>query len=193
MLIMATFTLCCWLALKLLLLILIADFLTGVVHFWMDQYGREDMPFVGRHVIEINILHHQKPRHMLKKNYWQLTWTSWLLGAIVAVFAWFLGRFSWEIAFVIIAAANANLVHQWAHKTPEENGRVITWLQDWQVLQSRAHHGLHHHAPYDTQFCILTNLLNPILHTVRFWEFVVWVLRRVGIQPVAGTNIRGFV
>ena len=29
---------------EVLLLYLLLDFLTGVVHWWMDRYGREDMP-----------------------------------------------------------------------------------------------------------------------------------------------------
>ena len=31
------------------------DFLTGVVHWWMDRYGKEDMPIVGKAIIEINM------------------------------------------------------------------------------------------------------------------------------------------
>ena len=40
--------------LEVLGLYLLLDFLTGVVHFWMDRYGREDMPLVGKAIIEIN-------------------------------------------------------------------------------------------------------------------------------------------
>jgi len=32
---------------EVLLLYLLLDFLTGMVHWWMDRYGREDMPIVG--------------------------------------------------------------------------------------------------------------------------------------------------
>ena len=41
-----------------------ARFVTGVVHFWMDRYGREDMPIVGKAVIEINTWHQENPRKM---------------------------------------------------------------------------------------------------------------------------------
>ncbi|MBT5150933.1 MAG: hypothetical protein HOM43_01000, partial [Flavobacteriales bacterium] len=43
---------------EVLLLYLLLDFLTGVVHWWMDRYGREDMPIVGKAIIEINTWHH---------------------------------------------------------------------------------------------------------------------------------------
>ena len=37
---------------EVVLLYLLLDLLTGVVHWWMDRYGREDMPIVGRAIIE---------------------------------------------------------------------------------------------------------------------------------------------
>jgi plasmanylethanolamine desaturase len=179
--------------LQIFLLMLIADFTTGLVHFWMDQYGREDMPFVGKHVIEINILHHSKPRNMVKKNYFQLTYTSWLLGLIVGAVALGVGGFTWQVLFVIVYAGNANQIHKWAHQTADENGPLVTFLQRLHLIQSRHHHRHHHNAPYDRNYCILTDWLNPVLHSLRFWEGVVWFFRKFGFQPVAGTKIREFV
>jgi ubiquitin-conjugating enzyme E2 variant len=178
--------------LKCLAIIVAADFVTGLVHFWMDQYGREDMPFVGKHVVEINILHHRLPRNMLQKNYFQLTYTSWLLGLILVIVAGCLGVLGWELAFLVVYAGNANQIHKWAHQSAKKNGRVITALQRVGLLQSRRHHSHHHSAPYDQNYCILTDWLNPVLHRLRFWEGIVFCLRKVNIHPVAGSNIRDF-
>ncbi|MEY4927880.1 MAG: hypothetical protein RI894_2316 [Bacteroidota bacterium] len=171
----------------------LADFTTGVVHFLMDQYGREDMPFVGKHVVEINILHHRSPRNMLKKSYFQLTYTSWLLGVLLAGAAYLCGFWGWEVALLILYAGNANQIHKWSHQTKQKNGRFIAFFQFFGLLQSHQHHREHHAAPYDRNYCILTNYLNPILHQLRFWEFIVFALRKIGVQPIAGTNIREFV
>jgi plasmanylethanolamine desaturase len=178
---------------KVVGLMLTADFLTGVFHFWMDQYGREDMPIVGKAVIEINILHHQNPRNMVKKNYFQLTWTAWVLGAILAFIAYLIGIFSWEVVFILAYGANANIIHKWTHQTRSENGRLISFFQRIRLLQSKKHHGWHHNAPFDTNYCILTDWLNPVLHRIRFWEGVVFLLKKIGINPAAGTQIREFV
>jgi plasmanylethanolamine desaturase len=180
-------------ALKIIGLTLFADFLTGVVHFWMDQYGREEMPFVGKHVIEINILHHSNPRNMIKKSYWQLTWTSWLLGGLILIPLYWFGYGSWEGIFVVAMSANANIIHKWTHQTTKENMTWVNWLQKLKVIQSRKHHAGHHIAPFDRHFCILTNLLNPILTRLKFWESIVWVFKKMGIPPVAGSQIRQFV
>jgi len=37
---------------EVVLLYLLLDFLTGMVHWWMDRYGREDMPIVGKAIID---------------------------------------------------------------------------------------------------------------------------------------------
>lgn len=76
-------------AIKLFLLILLTDFVTGFVHFWIDQYGKEEMPIVGKSVIKLNINHHKNPMDMTKKNYWSLTWSSWVLGFVILLL-WFL-------------------------------------------------------------------------------------------------------
>lgn len=179
--------------LKIIALALLADFITGLVHFWMDQYGREDMPYVGKHVIEINILHHRDPRHMVKRSYWSLTYTSWMLGVIVGIIALIFGFWGWGVAFLIVYAGNANQIHKWAHQTDKENGPIIVLLQKMRLLQSRRHHRGHHHAPYDRNYCILTDWLNPVLHFFKVWEGIVWFFRLFGIHPVSGSKIRDFV
>lgn len=179
--------------LKIILIILGADFLTGVFHFWMDIYGREDMPFVGKHVVEVNIIHHKEPRRMVKNSYFKLTWTSWTLGALLMLLSVFLWGFRWEVAFMLLYGSQANLIHKWTHQTAKENGRIVEFIQKIGLVQSKRHHGWHHKAPFDTNYCILTDWLNPILHRIKFWEFIVWILSKVGIKPIAGTRIRNFV
>lgn len=175
--------------------ILLADFLTGVVHFWMDVYGKEDMPFVGKMVIEINVLHHSDPRHMIKQNYWFLTRASWLLAVIIYVISWvFMGAHSWKLAIFLVYAAQANLFHKWAHQHSWERSRFATVLQKLYIIQSPHHHHLHHNEDaegfYDRQYCILTNFLNPILDKIWFWEFVVWFFGKLGIQTRDDCRLR---
>jgi plasmanylethanolamine desaturase len=179
--------------LKILLIIFGADFLTGVFHFWMDVYGRADMPFLGKHVVEVNMIHHKNPRKMTSNSYFGLTWTSWVTALLMLVLSvWFWG-FHWEVVAMLIYGSNANLIHKWTHQTDKENGRLVSFFQATGIIQSKRHHGWHHKAPFDTNYCILTDWLNPILHKLKFWEFVVWSFKKVGIEPVTGTNIRNFL
>ena len=179
------------LILKLVSVILLADFLTGCAHFWMDQYGREDMPLVGKFVVEVNILHHKNPRHICSNNYWQLTWTSWAFGGVLLLLEWLvLGGVGWGGILLVVYGSQANLIHQWTHQTKIENGRFITWLQKYHIIQSTPHHRFHHVAPFDAHFCILTDWLNPILEKTKFWEGVIAFFKWFGIQPVAGQAVR---
>ena len=115
---------------EVLLLYLLLDFLTGVVHWWMDRYGREDMPIVGKAIIEINTWHHANPRKMITRGYWYLCKSGWV-GVTVMILAVFLikGSVTWQWWFIAILGANANIVHQWAHNFPDEKPRLIHWLQ----------------------------------------------------------------
>lgn len=37
-----------------------ADFVTGVFHWWEDRYGNPAWPVIGKLVVEPNILHHAR-------------------------------------------------------------------------------------------------------------------------------------
>ncbi|MDI1233786.1 MAG: fatty acid desaturase CarF family protein [bacterium] len=178
-------------ALKFGGVILLSDFLTGCAHFWMDQYGRENMPVIGKFVVEVNILHHKNPRHLCKNNYIQLTWTSYVFGALLLIFEYLiLGGIGWGGLLLVVYGSQANLIHKWTHQTKKENGQLITWLQDYHIIQSIPHHRFHHAAPFDAHFCILTDWLNPVLEKTKFWQGVIAFFQLFGIQPVAGQAVR---
>ena len=187
---MATFAIIIF---KILLIILGADFLTGVFHFWMDVYGRSEIPILGKYVVDVNIIHHKYPRKMIQNSYLVLTWTSWVTAFLLWGLSVLIFGFYWEVLAALIYGSNANLIHKWTHQTTKENGGFVTFLQSTGIIQSRKHHGWHHKAPFDTNYCILTDWLNPMLHKMKFWEFIVWTLKVVGIKPITGTQIRDFL
>jgi plasmanylethanolamine desaturase len=170
--------------LKIAACILTADFITGLVHFMLDRYGSPDTPIVGKLIYERNARHHQNPREMIKNSYFRLTWTSWALGFILVGLCYFTGILRWEIVFLLAYGANANVIHKWTHQSDKENGAFIKFLQKTKWVQSRKHHGWHHKAPYDVNYCILTDVLNPVLDKTRFWEGLSWGLESIGLKRV---------
>jgi hypothetical protein len=62
-------------------LVMLADFLAGVVHWLEDAYGTEDTPVVGPLVIRPNIVHHHFPRFFTRLTWWESSWELALLGA----------------------------------------------------------------------------------------------------------------
>ena len=86
---------------------------------------------------------------------------------------------AWPLVLTIALAAITNLVHRWAHQSPAENGRLITWMQAKGLIQSRAQHALHHRWPRKSHYCPLTNALNPVLEHFSFWRRLERVILRL--------------
>ena len=150
--------------------IMLADFVAGLVHWLEDAYGTEKTPFFGSLMIEPNIVHHHYPRLFTKNNWWQSSWDLLGIGLFILATAAWLGCFTWQVALFVAISVNANQVHKWSHMTRAEVGPVVAFLQDIRVLQTPRHHALHHTDPKNTYYCPVTNLVNPILEVVGFWS-----------------------
>jgi ubiquitin-conjugating enzyme E2 variant len=170
-----------------------AEFVSGLVHWFEDAYVREDTPLIGRRVARPNIVHHHYPRYMTRHTWWQSSWDLVCLSLAFVAVAWMLGVLNWEVWLFAIIAANANELHKWAHRTRRENGPVISFLQDVRLLQTAHHHALHHTDPKNSHYCTVTNLLNPVLDGLRFWDGLEWALAgTIGLQRRPDTSVRGF-
>jgi ubiquitin-conjugating enzyme E2 variant len=154
---------------EILAVVLAADFISGVVHWWEDRYARLNGGPLQQVAID-NLRHHARPREFLAKGYWASSWDLWLLGAAALGAAALLGVLSWHVPLFAVLVANANQVHKWAHRTREENGPLIGTLQRLHLLQTARHHGRHHQGSRDSHYCVLTNFLNPLLEEVQFWR-----------------------
>jgi len=169
-----------------------AEFAAGFVHWFEDAYVREHTPVIGKFVGRPNIIHHHYPRHMTRNSWWQSSWDLVLISAILILAALAVGWLTWHVWLFAILAANANEFHKWAHRTRKENGRVITFLQDIRILQTSKHHALHHTDPKNSHYCTITNALNPVLDTLRFWGGLEWLLAKaVGLHRQPDTSVRG--
>jgi ubiquitin-conjugating enzyme E2 variant len=163
--------------------ILVTDFVSGFFHWLEDAYGREDYPITGRWITRLNILHHHNPRYFTKNSWLQSSWDLTLAAAIVVAGAWLMGQLSWPVWVFAVLGANANQIHKWAHRTPRENGKLITWLQRLRLVQSSRHHAQHHTDPKNSHYCVITDFLNPVLDYVRLWDgFEYLVFRLLGVR-----------
>ena len=169
-----------------------AEFASGLVHWIEDAYIREDTPIVGRLIGRANTLHHHCPRYMTRHSWWQSSWDLVLLALLLLLVTWRLGLLSWHVWIFALLAANANEFHKWEHRTRKENGPLISFLQDIQLLQSGKHHALHHTDPKNSHYCTITNVLNPLLDGIRFWDGLEYLLARgIGLKRRPDTSVRG--
>ncbi|MES2886609.1 MAG: fatty acid desaturase CarF family protein [Pseudomonadota bacterium] len=159
-----------------------ADLVSGLVHWAEDAYVRfkpnRRVPLLNQ-IAHDNMLHHRRPREFLQRSWWASSWDLVLLGALVILGAWALNVLNTAVLLFVVLACNANQLHKWAHCNPRENPRLVTWLQRLKVLQTPRHHGRHHAGERNSHYCVVTNVLNPVLERLSFWTFLETVLAGV--------------
>jgi len=178
--------------LQIVLVVVLADFVAGVVHWAEDAYVREDTPIIGSFIGRANVIHHHLPRYMTRNNWWQSSWDLLAFSAAVVLVAWRLNLLTWHVWLFAAISANANEVHKWSHRTRRENGRIITFLQNIRVLQTPHHHAVHHTNTKNVCYCPITNLVNPILDRLGFWDGLERLLAKaIGLQRRPDTSLPG--
>lgn len=158
--------------------VLAVDFTAGFVHWFEDAYIREDTPVLGGWVGRPNVLHHHLPRRMTRNTWWQSNGVLVVPMALMIIITALCGWLTWHVWLFALVGSNANEIHKWAHRTRRENGRFISLLQDLRLLQTSQHHAVHHTNPKEVRYCPVTNVLNPVLDTLRFWPVLEWLLAR---------------
>lgn len=168
-----------------------ADFLTGLVHWSADTWGSEAWPVIGPRLLRPFRLHHINPDDLLRRDFIDCNGDVAVLASLALALTFLVpldpatGRLA---ALFLVALAvwvlPTNQVHQWAHHP--DPGDVIRWAQDRGLMLDHARHAVHHVAPFDTQYCILTGWCNRPLAAAGFFP----ALER-GVAALTGLVPRG--
>jgi len=169
----------------------LADILAGIVHWWEDQYldGKSRFSFINR-ISKDNDLHHQDPGFMSKLTLWENLDTTVYIAWPLVLFLFLIGTPT-IIWLTLLFASFANLVHRFAHMPNVKHNFIISALQGFGIFISHDHHVKHHNGymarikKEDTtiRWCPMTNWMNPILDKIKFFKFLEFSLRLVGIRP----------
>lgn len=163
--------------------LLLADFVTGAFHWFEDRYGNPKWPIIGG-VIRANQEHHHTPRSFLQGSFIKRNLTVFVLAAMFMASFWALGWLNLLTGSAVIFGAFANEIHRFAHRSPTENGKIISALQSSGLLQSFQHHAQHHRKGKDTHYCVMTNFLNPALEKIQFFQNIEkLIFELTGRQP----------
>lgn len=169
----------------ILLAWLLADFVTGIVHWAQDKLLNEStFKFLNR-VKADNELHHERPAAMLRGSWWENIDTS--------------APFLWPLGIVLIAAgcppvvyltvffaSIANIIHRFAHTPKAQLSMPVRLIQTTGLFISFDHHAKHHYDANGVikkenttiRYCPMTNWLNPILDALHFFQFLEMAVRR---------------
>lgn len=173
--------------------ILIADFLTGLFHWAEDTYSTNNWkePLLSQVVLP-NINHHKQPSAIAAMgNVFTRNYVSVFLFLCVFFVLFLIGFESLDLFCIGLLASFGNEVHVWNHRKADQNNRLIQFLQDACLVQTRAQHNKHHVTPYDRYYCTLTNVMNAALESIHFWRIVERLLFVLfSLSPARGTQKR---
>jgi hypothetical protein len=144
---------------------MIADFGSGFLHWSVDNYGNGRTPVMGS-IIAAFQGHHSAPWTITQRGFCNnvhklcipfgvvpMTAISALTGPATTLF------FTTFCAMEILSQE----FHKWSHMTKGECPFWVNALQDASLSIPRVPHALHHMAPYEGNYCIVSGLCNPVL------------------------------
>lgn len=165
---------------------LLADFLSGLVHWIEDRLLWVGMPLLSRSIVEPNRLHHRDPQAFLYQSVLARNSTTWAAVLAIALPWLLLTGFSWVWLGAIAGGLAVTEVHVRTHRAIVRTSWYRA-LQDIGIVQSRAHHVGHHAEPMNSRYCILTDWLNPLLDRAGLWARLECGLEAIGLKPNRGT------
>ena len=146
------------------------DFGTGVFHWATDNYGSIKTPvfgsvcaaFQGHHVTPWTITFRSFANNVYKICYG--TVPALLLVAVIPSDPLVKIFFTLFITWWMISQE----LHKFSHMRSTPKG--IKFFQDMGIILSKKEHGLHHTAPFEGHYCILTGICNKALDDSKFFR-----------------------
>jgi len=153
-----------------IVVILLVDFASGLLHWLEDSYGRPHWPLIGQLITIPNILHHHRPAYFTRQTWLKSAQVLLGIGAAILAASWLMGCLTWQVGLFVAIGVNANELHKWNHLPRRKRPAPVVLLQRLRILQTPAHHARHHAGSKDTHYCVITNLVNPVLKSLGFWR-----------------------
>ena len=163
---------------------IMADWVSGFVHWLGDTWGRTDMPILGAALIRPFREHHVDQKAITRHDYVETNGSNCMISVPVAamMFAMPLHRDSdWYWLQMFVMASNGSMIfwvmmtnqfHKWAHSEESERPAWATWAQRLHLILPPDHHRIHHAAPFAKYYCITTGWLNWPLNKLHFYRIM---------------------
>ena len=169
-----------------------ADLLTGCVHWFCDTFFDETTPLVGEGVIAPFREHHRDPLLMTRRGILEVTGSSFRgMAPVLTMWVWWsaaLGSSANAFVFALATGTVAtNLLHRWAHDpAPPAFARA---LHRTGLVLTPARHARHHSPPYAAAYCVTSGWLNPLCERLNLWTRTQAALSALGL-PVSVSDGR---
>lgn len=169
----------------------IADFVSGFVHWLADTWGSEDMPILGPVFIRSFREHHIDPMSITRHDWVETNGANCFISIPILLGLSLLQIFKPEIlnshlvlGYVIFNfwIVLTNQIHKWAHE--KNPASWVAGLQRTRIILSPDVHARHHRDKHDEYFSITSGATNTLLTSLGFFRRLEWVISRLtGAQP----------
>jgi ubiquitin-conjugating enzyme E2 variant len=164
-----------WMPLAFLAGVAIADLGSGLVHWFADTWGDDDLPVIGHRLLKPFRLHHVDPDDFLRRSFIDANGDVAFatLPALVLLLILPLDR-AWAPGLIVTGLGMCgvgmwtNQIHQWAHMPSPPP--AVRALQRCRLLLGQEAHAAHHTGAYDRHYCITTGWWNQALETVALFR-----------------------
>jgi plasmanylethanolamine desaturase len=148
---------------------LVADLMSGLVHFAADTFGSRRTPILGPMFVAPFRDHHTDPLEITSHDLVDTNGNTAvpammpllamnLFPVQEAAWAWHLGVFTSALcAFGLLT----NQVHKWAHSASPP--ALAAWAQSRNLILSPKRHAHHHEAPFESHYCITSGWTEPLM------------------------------
>jgi len=161
---------------------LLADLVSGIVHWMGDTLGDENAGWFGAAFSQPFREHHKDPRAIAVHAFVETNGNNGIvaLPPLLAAHLWMTptGPRFYLAAFVAALALfglATNQCHKWAHswRVP----RIVSLLQRSRLIIAPGHHDRHHEWPHRTHYCVLSGWMNAAADRLRFFRAVEHIIR----------------
>lgn len=165
---------------------LVADLLSGTVHWFCDTFFAEDTPLIGPWLIHPFRDHHHRPAEITKYGLLEQDGSNYIMVIPMLWLARQSGGPQPESVIEVLAhaalfgfavgALGTNLFHKWAHA--ERVLPVVHWFQQRRLILSPEAHAVHHRR-YTQGYCVTNGWMNMLLDRLNFFAAAERLIRHL--------------
>ena len=164
---------------------LVADFLSGFVHWAGDTIGDQNTPVFGPNFVTPFRYHHVDPKDITRHDFIETNGNNCIVVAPMLALLLLVSPKASGWFFYLCAVMTftswfvfcTNQFHKWAHE--DKPMRWVRALQRAGLILSPEHHAIHHASPQDKSYCITVGWMNPVLDKIAFFRICEAIIGRV--------------
>ncbi len=151
--------------------VLLVDFLSGVVHWFFDQIAVPGPTYLGRVAIDF-LDHHVYPNRTLEVGFFKSAFRPAIFVTLPGMFVvcFLTGILVPLLTWIFFFAMFIPQTHKLAHHS--QVNPFIRFLQKKSIILNPNDHKIHHVFPHRQRYCVFTGWLNPLLDRVEFWDLL---------------------